>query len=421
MKTFVKTFTFFVIMIAGTWLFSQKVSAQNEPIEQDDNTVSQQNQPVTLQVFYDELSPYGTWIENPTYGYVWVPNVDQNFSPYVTNGHWVNTDYGWTWVSDFPWGWAPFHYGRWAVDSQYGNIWIPDTVWGPAWVSWRQANGYIGWTPMGPGIDINIAMGRSYYVPRDRWMFVRDRDFMSDNLYNCRLERSLLYNIFSMSLFIRNTRYDNNWHSTYFYGPSREYVQRFSGRVIYPVHIRDYDRPGQSYGKDYLSIYRPRMNGGSVNGHMPAPRNINRNMSDRNGQNINRYNSAPNRSSGYQPRNVQPNSNQYRSQNVPQPSRNANSTNSDRYSQPRQQPNANQSRGQSEQQYRDRNSNYQVMNSQPVQQQAVNQQRNQQQSRQIVNAPSQRSQPAASQQRGERQSRSVNNAGGNKREESNKR
>jgi hypothetical protein len=31
---------------------------------------------VSLQVFYDELDPYGTWMEHRTYGYVWIPSVD---------------------------------------------------------------------------------------------------------------------------------------------------------------------------------------------------------------------------------------------------------------------------------------------------------------------------------------------------------
>jgi len=268
MKTILKLFVFSVIIVAGIGLSPQKASAQNEP--------------VTLQVFYDELAPYGTWIENPTYGYVWVPNVDQDFSPYVTNGHWVYTDYGWTWVSDFSWGWAPFHYGRWFVDPNYGNCWIPDTQWGPAWVTWRQSNDYIGWTPMGPGISIDIALSRGYNVPRDRWVFVRNRDFMQNDIYRYRVERSLLFNIFNLSFVIRSTRFDNYRNNNYFFGPSRDNVQRYTGRVISPVHIRDYNRPGQSYSKDYLNIYRPQMKRMNANGRAPAPREINRNFQGRN-------------------------------------------------------------------------------------------------------------------------------------------
>src|ERR1700749_3701227 len=80
------------------------------------NTQPQQpvyaDQPQTNQVFYDELSPYGQWIDYPDYGYVWQPNVDADFRPYETNGYWAYSDYGWTWVSNYSWGWATFHYGR---------------------------------------------------------------------------------------------------------------------------------------------------------------------------------------------------------------------------------------------------------------------------------------------------------------------
>src|SRR5579864_406878 len=90
---------------------------------------------VSYQTFYDQLSPYGSWINYPGYGYVWVPNnVDPSFSPYLTNGHWVYTDMGWAWVSDFDWGWGPFHYGRWLDDPYYGWLWVPGYDWAPAWV-----------------------------------------------------------------------------------------------------------------------------------------------------------------------------------------------------------------------------------------------------------------------------------------------
>src|ERR1043165_9695789 len=72
---------------------------------------------VSFQVFYDELSPYGTWINHPSYGYVWTPALGAGFFPYASNGYWVWTDYGWPWVSNDPWGWAPFHYGRWDYDE----------------------------------------------------------------------------------------------------------------------------------------------------------------------------------------------------------------------------------------------------------------------------------------------------------------
>src|SRR4051794_36969412 len=91
---------------------------------------------VSYQVFYDNLSPYGKWIQDGTYGYVWIPTVQQGLRPYFSNGYWVMTEYGTTWVSTYPWGWAPFHYGRWTHDDFYGWLWVPGPEWGPSWVVW---------------------------------------------------------------------------------------------------------------------------------------------------------------------------------------------------------------------------------------------------------------------------------------------
>src|ERR1019366_1169413 len=153
MKAVMKVFFLSIIFCAGSWVNPQKASAQT----------------VSVQVFYDQLSPYGTWVDNPQYGYVWVPNVGPGFEPYATNGHWVYTEYGWTWVSDYAWGWAPFHYGRWYSDPTYGAVWVPDNEWAPAWVTWRRSEGYYGWAPMGPGVSITMAYGSGYDIPSDRW------------------------------------------------------------------------------------------------------------------------------------------------------------------------------------------------------------------------------------------------------------
>ena len=112
---------------------------------------------VSYQTFYDELSPHGRWIDYPGQGYVWVPEVSEDFRPYSSNGHWVWTDnYEWMWVSDYDWGWAPFHYGRWDQDANFGWYWVPGYEWSPAWVAWRDGGDYYGWAPIRPGININI-------------------------------------------------------------------------------------------------------------------------------------------------------------------------------------------------------------------------------------------------------------------------
>ena len=84
-----------------------------------------------------------------------------SYLPY-SNGRWVYTDYGYTWVSADPFGWATDHYGRWVWANRW--VWRPDTTWGPAWVQWRQGDGYVGWAPAGYTDDA--------YVPDESWRFV---------------------------------------------------------------------------------------------------------------------------------------------------------------------------------------------------------------------------------------------------------
>lgn len=111
--------------------------------------------PSALTDFQTTLSPYGTWVEDDSYGTVWVPSssvVGADFAPYVTAGHWTYED-DWVWVSDYDWGWAPFHYGRWVYVAGRGWCWIPGRTYRGAWVTWRTGYdgwGYIGWAPLPP-------------------------------------------------------------------------------------------------------------------------------------------------------------------------------------------------------------------------------------------------------------------------------
>ncbi len=111
----------------------------------------------TLDEFKDELSPHGAWVDDPTYGTVWVPDavvVGKDFQPYRSAGRWGVTDDGdWVWLSDYDWGYIPFHYGRWVWIPARGWSWIPGRVYAPAWVVWRTGEpgyDYIGWAPAPP-------------------------------------------------------------------------------------------------------------------------------------------------------------------------------------------------------------------------------------------------------------------------------
>jgi hypothetical protein len=144
--------------------------------------------PSALTDFRDALSPYGAWVDDPTYGTVWVPSsaaAGADFRPYVSGGHWTYDD-DWVWVSDYPWGWAPFHYGRWASVEGRGWAWIPGRAYRGAWVTWSVDDGYsyVGWAPMPPlfvwfgGAPIGWRGG--YFAPR--WAYCPHGEIFSPSV-----------------------------------------------------------------------------------------------------------------------------------------------------------------------------------------------------------------------------------------------
>ncbi len=138
--------------------------------------------------FYNELAPYGDWRQLEPYGWVWYPDVAEDWRPYAF-GYWVFTDdYGWTWISTDPWGSIPFHYGRWFYDEDYGGwAWVPGTEWGPAWVGWRRGGGFIGWAPLPPEVVFEPGVGFGppgfdFGVGWHSWCFVPTTRFLSRNI-----------------------------------------------------------------------------------------------------------------------------------------------------------------------------------------------------------------------------------------------
>ncbi len=260
MKSKIKILGVLLALIISMVLFTKQASAQ------------QSN--VSFQVFYDQLSPYGQWVDYPNYGYVWIPDAGSDFSPYSSRGHWIMTNYGWTWASDYNWGWAPFHYGRWDYDNSFGWFWVPDNEWGPAWVTWRRADGYYGWSPMQPGISISASFGRDYDNHYDRWTFVRDRDMDRSNINRYYANRSTNDRIIRNSTVINNTYSDNQRNATYVSGPKREDVQRYTGRTINPVTVQENSKPGQNVSNGRLNIYRPQVTRTNNMGQRPAPSRI---------------------------------------------------------------------------------------------------------------------------------------------------
>ena len=255
-RGFMKKYLFSLIVIAG--LFNScgptHIVVEEHPYRPAPPPPPPPPAEAPYQEFYDQLSPYGQWIDYPGYGYVFMPNVAPDFKPYSTNGHWVYTDQGWTWASDYNWGWATFHYGRWFYEDGYGWMWIPGHEWAPAWVSWRRSPDYYGWAPLGPGVSINVSIGGGYNPPAHYWSFVQPRYINHPHVNNYYVNESRNVTI------INTTTVNNNIHNNYPGGPDPREVEKQTGAPVRPVPIRENNRPGEQLDNSQLAIYRPRGN-----------------------------------------------------------------------------------------------------------------------------------------------------------------
>lgn len=105
--------------------------------------------PTELYGYETVLNQNGTWMSDPSYGYVWYPRVNSGWRPYY-RGRWHHVPrYGWTWIGAERWAWPTHHYGRWGFHQARGFYWIPARTWGASWVSWAVAPNYVGWCPLG--------------------------------------------------------------------------------------------------------------------------------------------------------------------------------------------------------------------------------------------------------------------------------
>ena len=257
------------------------ITVQNPPAYQPPPPPSPEPEEVSYQTFYDELSPYGQWIDYPGYGYVWMPNVEPGFKPYATNGHWVYSDAGWVWASDYNWGWATFHYGRWFFDQFHGWMWVPGNEWAPAWVSWRRSPDYYGWAPLGPHVSVGVSIS-DYNPPSNYWCFVPHQYVNSPHVNNYYVNETRNVTIINNTTVINNTVVNNNItnnritnnntvnnnivnnntrNNVYIAGPDATEVSRVTGTAVRPVAIATSNRPGATQiSNGQLSIFRPRVN-----------------------------------------------------------------------------------------------------------------------------------------------------------------
>jgi len=155
-----------------------------------------------------DLDADGRWVQDNSYGQVWVPqNVASDWAPY-RDGSWVWEDYyGWTWVGSEPWGWAPYHYGRWYHSPVYGWAWYPGSrvavsAWSPALVAFIGfgGGGGIG-LGFGGGGGIGLGFGNIGWVPlapfeafHPWWGRGVGNVAFTNNYYNAPVYRNALYN-----------------------------------------------------------------------------------------------------------------------------------------------------------------------------------------------------------------------------------
>jgi hypothetical protein len=131
----------------------------------------------SVDVFYDQLEPYGTWVDEPDVGRVYIPDTP-DYVPYRT-GHWQYTNLGFVWISTEPHAWATSHYGRWAFSSHYNRwYWLPDTTWGPAWVEWRQTGTHYGWAPLAP----EVVLRAGWQPPVESWHYCGAEHVLDPNV-----------------------------------------------------------------------------------------------------------------------------------------------------------------------------------------------------------------------------------------------
>ena len=208
--------------------------------------------------FYNDLAPYGSWVEVPDYGLSWQPaveTIEADWCPYLDRGQWIDSDSGWYWQSDYTWGWAVFHYGRWVRESRFGWVWVPGNVWGPGWVAWRSTGDYYGWAPLPPGASV---LGAANAITTSSFVFVPANHFLNRQLRGKIVPPPRAASLFAKSQLLKNYGLVDN--KIIQGGVSREEVAAATGKALKPVKLRSVSSPeavSEVADRSSLPVYRP--------------------------------------------------------------------------------------------------------------------------------------------------------------------
>lgn len=191
---------------------------------------------VDYKIFYDELAPYGEWIEvtgkeigldlkresgsgsinnsdksievsfSELFGikdayaaefefgsfFVWKPSPNlavstsagesPAFTPY-SNGQWIYTSHGWYFKAPTAHEEIIHHYGRWVHSPAMGWIWVPGRVWAPAWVDWREDDDNLAWAPVPPSVYLVAGEVPEIPVYEDNYIIVGKNHFVEPVVY----------------------------------------------------------------------------------------------------------------------------------------------------------------------------------------------------------------------------------------------
>ncbi len=231
-----------------------------------------------ISLFYEALSPYGSWTQDRETGWVWEPSDsvrDQEWRPYANDGHWTWTNHGWYWESTSPYGWATFHYGRWGYNSNHRWSWSPDNVWGPAWVDWRHSDDHIGWAPLPFGSRFEAGVGFTYRgrnegfnfhigMEEREFSFVPSNAFLNINLGSSFVPERRRHTVYNETKIINNT-YIYNDNRIINNGVPVAVVSRQTNRQIEQVKVVDANiAAGQPIRGDRrkdnaIAAYRPKI------------------------------------------------------------------------------------------------------------------------------------------------------------------
>ncbi|MCW0218920.1 MAG: hypothetical protein OJI67_11415 [Prosthecobacter sp.] len=219
--------------------YPQQAPNYNDQPWEDDNA--------DYSMFYEELNPYGQWLEVEGYGYAWQPNLAtrSTWRPYV-DGRWVWSDHGWAWDTPEPFGWATYHYGRWVQINRRGWVWVPGREWAPAWVSWRSGDDCVGWAPLPPirrhgftsigyECDVNYGLSPSSYI------FIEANNFGRSSYVNVCLSLSNITGFFQQTVNVTNIIQINQQQTNIYVnrgGPDRRWLEKRIGRPVPVAPVR---------------------------------------------------------------------------------------------------------------------------------------------------------------------------------------